>query len=154
MLAFDETYKMMGVSFDKIYYETEILIWKERKRSWKDWKKVSSSAKRITRFGLISPPRPRPETVTPFRRYFCLHDTRYRYCRTSVSRDFPIDKMIYVVGNKPNYHFQVLSILFDQFGFKWGKDLVHFSYGMVELPNGKMKSREGTVVDADDLMQR
>ena len=67
-------------------------------------------------------------------------------------KDFPIDKMIYVVGNEQNYHFQVLSILLDRLGFKWGKDLVHFSYGMVELPNGKMKSREGTVVDADDLM--
>ena len=67
-------------------------------------------------------------------------------------RDFPIDKMIYVVGNEQNYHFQVLSILLDRLGFKWGKDLVHFSYGMVELPNGKMKSREGTVVDADDLI--
>ena len=66
--------------------------------------------------------------------------------------DFPIDKMIYVVGNEQNYHFQVLSILLDRLGFKWGKDLVHFSYGMVELPNGKMKSREGTVVDADDLV--
>jgi arginyl-tRNA synthetase len=68
-------------------------------------------------------------------------------------QDFPIDKMIYVVGNEQNYHFQVLSILLDKLGFKWGKDLVHFSYGMVELPNGKMKSREGTVVDADDLME-
>lgn len=66
--------------------------------------------------------------------------------------DYPIDKMIYVVGNEQNYHFQVLSILLDRLGFKWGKDLVHFSYGMVELPNGKMKSREGTVVDADDLI--
>jgi arginyl-tRNA synthetase len=68
-------------------------------------------------------------------------------------QDYPIDKMIYVVGNEQNYHFQVLSILLDRLGFKWGKELVHFSYGMVELPNGKMKSREGTVVDADDLMQ-
>ena len=68
-------------------------------------------------------------------------------------KDFPIDKMIYVVGNEQNYHFQVLSILLDRLGFEWGKGLVHFSYGMVELPNGKMKSREGTVVDADDLMQ-
>ena len=68
-------------------------------------------------------------------------------------QDYPIDKMIYVVGNEQNYHFQVLSILLDKLGFKWGKDLVHFSYGMVELPNGKMKSREGTVVDADDLME-
>ena len=67
-------------------------------------------------------------------------------------QDFPIDKMIYVVGNEQNYHFQVLSLLLDRLGFKWGKDLVHFSYGMVELPEGKMKSREGTVVDADDLM--
>lgn len=67
-------------------------------------------------------------------------------------RDYPIDKMIYVVGNEQNYHFQVLSLLLDRLGFKWGKDLVHFSYGMVELPEGKMKSREGTVVDADDLM--
>ena len=67
-------------------------------------------------------------------------------------KDYPIDKMIYVVGNEQNYHFQVLSILLDRLGFKWGKDLVHFSYGMVELPNGKMKSREGTVVDADDLV--
>jgi len=68
-------------------------------------------------------------------------------------QDYPIDKMIYVVGNEQNYHFQVLSLLLDRLGFKWGKELVHFSYGMVELPNGKMKSREGTVVDADDLMQ-
>ena len=68
-------------------------------------------------------------------------------------QDFPIDKMVYVVGNEQNYHFQVLSLLLDRLGFKWGKDLVHFSYGMVELPNGKMKSREGTVVDADDLME-
>ena len=67
-------------------------------------------------------------------------------------QDYPIDKMIYVVGNEQNYHFQVLSILLDRLGFKWGKELVHFSYGMVELPNGKMKSREGTVVDADDLI--
>ena len=119
--GFDETYKMMGVGFDKIYYESNTYL--EGK------KKVEEGLEK----GLF-----------------------FRKDDNSVWADLTnegLDKMIYVVGNEQNYHFQVLSILLDRLGFKWGKDLVHFSYGMVELPNGKMKSREGTVVDADDLME-
>ena len=96
--------------------------------------------------------RARPQIAAPCRRHFCIYDTGHRYGQVALRAIIPIDKMIYVVGNEQNYHFQVLSILLDKLGFEWGKGLVHFSYGMVELPEGKMKSREGTVVDADDLM--
>ncbi|MDD7760575.1 MAG: arginine--tRNA ligase [Candidatus Limisoma sp.] len=149
--GFDETYKRLGVDFDKIYYESEtylegkekvleglekgIMYRKEDGSVWADLTDAGLDHKLLLRSDGTS--------------VYMTQDigtAKLRY------QDYPIDKMIYVVGNEQNYHFQVLSLLLDRFGFKWGKDLVHFSYGMVELPEGKMKSREGTVVDADDLM--
>lgn len=149
--GFDETYKALGVSFDKIYYESNTyLVGKEKVEEglekglffrkddnsvWADLSKDGLDQKLLLRSDGTS--------------VYMTQDIGTAEMRFA---DFPIDKMIYVVGNEQNYHFQVLSILLDRLGFKWGKDLVHFSYGMVELPNGKMKSREGTVVDADDLI--
>ena len=150
--GFDETYKRLGVSFDKIYYESEtylegkgkveeglskgIFFRKEDNSVWADLTKEGLDHKLLLRSD---------GTSVYMTQDIGTADLRYK--------DYPIDNMIYVVGNEQNYHFQVLSILLDKLGFSWGKDLVHFSYGMVELPNGKMKSREGTVVDADELMQ-
>lgn len=149
--GFDETYKALGVTFDKIYYESDTyLVGKELVEKglekglfyrrpdnsvWADLKPEGLDEKLLLRSDGTS--------------VYMTQDIGTAELRF---RDFPIDKMIYVVGNEQNYHFQVLSILLDKLGFKWGKGLVHFSYGMVELPNGKMKSREGTVVDADDLV--
>ena len=149
--GFDETYKKMGVSFDKIYYESDTYLEGKEKvieglekglfyrrddgSVWADLTGEGLDEKLLLRSDGTS--------------VYMTQDIGTAKLRF---QDFPIDKMIYVVGNEQNYHFQVLSILLDKLGFKWGKDLVHFSYGMVELPNGKMKSREGTVVDADDLM--
>ena len=150
--GFDQTYKRMGVDFDKIYYESDtylegkdkvleglekgIMYRKEDNSVWADLTDAGLDHKLLLRSDGTS--------------VYMTQDigtAKLRY------QDYPIDKMIYVVGNEQNYHFQVLSLLLDRLGFKWGKDLVHFSYGMVELPEGKMKSREGTVVDADDLME-
>lgn len=149
--GFDETYKALGVSFDKIYYESNtylvgkkkveeglakgLFIRKDDNSVWADLTDEGLDQKLLLRKDGTS--------------VYMTQDIGTAEMRFN---DFPIDKMIYVVGNEQNYHFQVLSILLDRLGFKWGKDLVHFSYGMVELPNGKMKSREGTVVDADDLV--
>ena len=149
--GFDETYRMMGVSFDKIYYESEtylegkekvleglekgLFYRKEDGSVWADLTPEGLDQKLLLRADGTS--------------VYMTQDIGTAKLRF---RDYPIDKMIYVVGNEQNYHFQVLSILLDKLGFEWGKGLVHFSYGMVELPEGKMKSREGTVVDADDLM--
>ena len=149
--GFDETYKALGVSFDKIYYESETYLEGKEKVEeglakglfyrrddgsvWADLTKEGLDEKLLLRSDGTS--------------VYMTQDIGTAKLRF---QDYPIDKMIYVVGNEQNYHFQVLSILLDKLGFKWGKDLVHFSYGMVELPNGKMKSREGTVVDADDLI--
>ena len=149
--GFDETYKMMGVDFDKIYYESQtylegkdkvleglekgLLYTKEDGSVWADLTPQGLDHKLLLRGDGTS--------------VYMTQDIGTAKIRFA---DYPIDKMVYVVGNEQNYHFQVLSILLDRLGFKWGKDLVHFSYGMVELPEGKMKSREGTVVDADDLM--
>ena len=149
--GFDETYKAMGVGFDKIYYESNtylvgkkkveeglakgLFIRKEDNSVWADLTNEGLDQKLLLRKDGTS--------------VYMTQDIGTAEMRFN---DFPIDKMIYAVGNEQNYHFQVLSILLDRLGFKWGKDLVHFSYGMVELPNGKMKSREGTVVDADDLV--
>ena len=149
--GFDETYKAMGVGFDKIYYESNtylvgkkkveeglakgLFIRKEDNSVWADLTDEGLDQKLLLRKDGTS--------------VYMTQDIGTAEMRFN---DYPIDKMIYVVGNEQNYHFQVLSILLDRLGFKWGKDLVHFSYGMVELPNGKMKSREGTVVDADDLV--
>ena len=149
--GFDETYKAMGVGFDKIYYESNtylvgkkkveeglakgLFIRKDDNSVWADLTDEGLDQKLLLRKDGTS--------------VYMTQDIGTAEMRFN---DFPIDKMIYVVGNEQNYHFQVLSILLDRLGFKWGKDLVHFSYGMVELPNGKMKSREGTVVDADDLV--
>ncbi len=149
--GFDETYRRMGVDFDKIYYESDtylegkdlvlggiekgIMYRKDDGSVWADLTDAGLDHKLLLRADGTS--------------VYMTQDigtAKLRY------QDFPIDKMIYVVGNEQNYHFQVLSLLLDRLGFKWGKDLTHFSYGMVELPEGKMKSREGTVVDADDLM--
>ena len=149
--GFDETYKALGVGFDKIYYESDTYLEgrelvleglekglfhrKEDGSVWADLMDKGLDEKLLLRADGTS--------------VYMTQDigtAKMRYA------DFPIDKMVYVVGNEQNYHFQVLSILLDELGFAWGKDLVHFSYGMVELPNGKMKSREGTVVDADDLV--
>lgn len=149
--GFDETYKRLGVDFDKIYYESNtylegkdkvleglekgIMYRKDDGSVWADLTDAGLDHKLLLRSDGTS--------------VYMTQDigtAKLRY------QDYPIDKMIYVVGNEQNYHFQVLSLLLDRLGFKWGKDLVHFSYGMVELPEGKMKSREGTVVDADDLM--
>ena len=149
--GFDATYRRMGVDFDKIYYESDTYLQgkelvlrgleegkmyrREDGSVWADLTPQGLDHKLLLR--------------TDGRSVYMTQDigtARLRY------QDYPIDKMIYVVGNEQNYHFQVLALLLDRLGFKWGKDLVHFSYGMVELPEGKMKSREGTVVDADDLM--
>lgn len=150
--GFDETYKAMGVGFDKIYYESETYLEGKAKVEeglakglffrkpdgsvWADLSNEGLDQKLLLRAD---------GTSVYMTQDIGTADLRFK--------DYPIDKMIYVVGNEQNYHFQVLSILLDRLGFKWGKELVHFSYGMVELPNGKMKSREGTVVDADDLME-
>ena len=149
--GFDETYNALGVGFDKIYYESNtylvgkkkveeglakgLFIRKEDNSVWADLTNEGLDQKLLLRKDGTS--------------VYMTQDIGTAEMRFN---DYPIDKMIYVVGNEQNYHFQVLSILLDRLGFKWGKDLVHFSYGMVELPNGKMKSREGTVVDADDLV--
>ena len=149
--GFDETYKALGVGFDKIYYESDtylegkakveeglakgLFFRKDDNSVWADLTNEGLDQKLLLRSD---------GTSVYMTQDIGTADMRFR--------DFPIDKMIYVVGNEQNYHFQVLSILLDRLGFKWGKELVHFSYGMVELPNGKMKSREGTVVDADDLI--
>lgn len=149
--GFDETYDRMGVGFDKIYYESNtylegkdkvmeglekgIMYRKDDGSVWAD----------LTADGLDHKLLLRSDGTSVYMTQD-IGTAKLRY------QDYPIDKMIYVVGNEQNYHFQVLSLLLDKLGFKWGKDLVHFSYGMVELPNGKMKSREGTVVDADDLI--
>lgn len=150
--GFDETYKKMGVYFDKIYYESDTYL--EGKDLVLDglekglfFKKEDGSVwADLTNEGLDEKILLRNDGTSVYMTQD-IGTAKLRFL------DFPIDKMIYVVGNEQNYHFQVLSILLDRLGFKWGKDLIHFSYGMVELPNGKMKSREGTVVDADDLMQ-
>jgi len=150
--GFDKTYKAMGVGFDKIYYESETYLEGKAKVEeglakglffrkpdgsvWADLSNEGLDQKLLLRAD---------GTSVYMTQDIGTADLRFK--------DYPIDKMIYVVGNEQNYHFQVLSILLDRLGFKWGKELVHFSYGMVELPNGKMKSREGTVVDADDLME-
>ena len=150
-VGFDETYKALGVSFDKIYYESNTYL--EGKKKVEEGlakglffrKEDNSVWADLTDEGLDQKLLLRSDGTSVYMTQdIGTADMRFR--------DFPIDKMIYVVGNEQNYHFQVLSILLDRLGFKWGKDLVHFSYGMVELPNGKMKSREGTVVDADDLI--
>ena len=149
--GFDQTYKRLGVDFDKIYYESQtylegkakvlegldkgIMYRKEDGSVWADLTDAGLDHKLLLRSDGTS--------------VYMTQDIGTAKLRFA---DYPIDKMIYVVGNEQNYHFQVLSLLLDRLGFKWGKDLVHFSYGMVELPSGKMKSREGTVVDADDLM--
>lgn len=149
--GFDETYRRLGVDFDKIYYESDtylegkdlvlgglekgIMFRKEDGSVWAD----------LTNDGLDHKLLLRADGTSVYMTQD-IGTAKLRY------QDYPIDKMIYVVGNEQNYHFQVLSILLDRLGFKWGKDLTHFSYGMVELPEGKMKSREGTVVDADDLI--
>ena len=149
--GFDETYKALGVGFDKIYYESETYLRGKAKVEeglakglferhednsvWADLTNEGFDQKLLLRSDGTS--------------VYMTQDIGTAEMRFN---DYPIDKMIYVVGNEQNYHFQVLSILLDRLGFKWGKELVHFSYGMVELPNGKMKSREGTVVDADDLI--
>ena len=150
--GFDVTYKRLGVDFDKIYYESQtylegkskvmeglekgIMYRKEDGSVWADLTDAGLDNKLLLRADGTS--------------VYMTQDIGTAKLRFA---DYPIDKMIYVVGNEQNYHFQVLSLLLDRLGFKWGKDLVHFSYGMVELPEGKMKSREGTVVDADDLME-
>ena len=149
--GFDETYRKLGVSFDKIYYESDTYL--EGKAKVEDGlsrglffrKEDGSVWADLTDEGLDQKLLLRSDGTSVYMTQdIGTADMRFR--------DYPIDKMIYVVGNEQNYHFQVLSILLDRLGFKWGKELVHFSYGMVELPNGKMKSREGTVVDADDLI--
>ena len=150
--GFDETYKALGVSFDKIYYESDTYLEGKEKVEeglakglfyrredgsvWADFTKEGLDEKLLLRADGTS--------------VYMTQDIGTAKLRF---RDYPINKMVYVVGNEQNYHFQVLSLLLDRLGFEWGKSLVHFSYGMVELPNGKMKSREGTVVDADDLVE-
>ena len=150
--GFDQTYKMMGVGFDKIYYESETYLEGKAKVEeglkkglffrkpdgsvWADLANEGLDQKLLIRADGTS-----------------VYMTQDIGTAEQRFKQYDIDKMIYVVGNEQNYHFQVLSIILDRLGFKWGKELVHFSYGMVELPNGKMKSREGTVVDADELMQ-
>ena len=149
--GFDETYKMMGVSFDKIYYESQTYLKGKAKveeglaKGLFERHEDNSVWADLTNEGLDQKLLLRSDGTS----VYMTQDIGTAEMRF---QDYPIDKMIYVVGNEQNYHFQVLSILLDRLGFKWGKELVHFSYGMVELPNGKMKSREGTVVDADDLM--
>ena len=149
--GFDQTYKRMGVDFDKIYYESETYLEGKEKvlegleKGLMYRKDDGSVWADLTADGLDHKLLLRSDGTSVYMTQD-IGTAKLRYA------DFPIDKMIYVVGNEQNYHFQVLSLLLDRLGFKWGKDLVHFSYGMVELPEGKMKSREGTVVDADDLM--
>jgi len=149
--GFDETYATMGVGFDKIYYESNTyLVGKEKVLEGLDKglfirKEDGSVWADLTSDGLDQKILLRKDGTSVYMTQD-IGTAKLRY------DDYPIDHMIYVVGNEQNYHFQVLSLLLDKLGFKWGKDLVHFSYGMVELPNGRMKSREGTVVDADDLM--
>ena len=149
--GFDETYKKMGVSFDKIYYESQTYLKGKAKveeglaKGLFERHEDGSVWADLTNEGLDQKLLLRSDGTS----VYMTQDIGTAEMRF---QDYPIDKMIYVVGNEQNYHFQVLSILLDRLGFKWGKELVHFSYGMVELPNGKMKSREGTVVDADDLM--
>ena len=148
--GFDETYKALGVGFDKIYYESNTYL--EGKKKVEEGLKKGLFFRKddgsvwadLTGDGLDQKLLLRADGTSVYMTQD-IGTAKLRF------QDFPIDKMIYVVGNEQNYHFQVLSILLDRLGFKWGKELVHFSYGMVELPNGKMKSREGTVVDADDL---
>ena len=150
--GFDETYKKLGVSFDKIYYESQTYLKGKAKveeglaKGLFERHDDGSVWADLTNEGLDQKLLLRSDGTS----VYMTQDIGTAEMRF---KDYPIDKMIYVVGNEQNYHFQVLSILLDRLGFKWGKELVHFSYGMVELPNGKMKSREGTVVDADDLMQ-
>ena len=150
--GFDETYKKMGVSFDKIYYESQTYLKGKAKveeglaKGLFERHDDGSVWADLTNEGLDQKLLLRSDGTS----VYMTQDIGTAEMRF---QDFPIDKMIYVVGNEQNYHFQVLSILLDRLGFKWGKELTHFSYGMVELPNGKMKSREGTVVDADDLME-
>ena len=149
--GFDETYKALGVGFDKIYYESETYL--EGREKVEEGLSKGLFYRRpdgsvwadLTGEGLDEKLLLRSDGTSVYMTQD-IGTAKLRF------QDYPIDKMIYVVGNEQNYHFQVLSILLDRLGFKWGKDLVHFSYGMVELPNGKMKSREGTVVDADDLV--
>ncbi len=149
--GFDETYKALGVSFDKIYYESETYLEGREKveegleKGFFYRREDGSVWADLTKEGLDEKLLLRSDGTSVYMTQD-IGTAKLRF------QDFPIDKMIYVVGNEQNYHFQVLSILLDKLGFKWGNDLVHFSYGMVELPNGKMKSREGTVVDADDLV--
>lgn len=149
--GFDETYKALGVGFDKIYYESDTYLeGKEKVMEGLDkgffFRKEDGSVwADLTAEGLDEKLLLRSDGTS----VYMTQDIGTAKLRFN---DYPIDKMIYVVGNEQNYHFQVLSILLDKLGFEWGKSLVHFSYGMVELPNGKMKSREGTVVDADDLV--
>lgn len=150
--GFDETYKALGVGFDKIYYESDTyLVGKQAveeglKKGLFFRKEDGSVWADLTKDGLDEKLLLRADGTSVYMTQD-IGTAKLRF------QDFPIDKMIYVVGNEQNYHFQVLSILLDRLGFEWGKSLVHFSYGMVELPNGKMKSREGTVVDADDLIE-
>ena len=149
--GFDQTYKALGVGFDKIYYESNTYLVGKKKveeglvKGLFFRKDDNSVWADLTNEGLDQKLLLRSDGTS----VYMTQDIGTAEMRFA---DFPIDKMIYVVGNEQNYHFQVLSILLDRLGFKWGKELVHFSYGMVELPNGKMKSREGTVVDADDLI--
>lgn len=149
--GFDETYRMMGVTFDKIYYESDTYLEGKEKvlegleKGFFYRKEDGSVWADLTGEGLDHKLLLRSDGTS----VYMTQDIGTAKLRFA---DYPIDKMIYVVGNEQNYHFQVLSILLDKLGFEWGKGLVHFSYGMVELPEGKMKSREGTVVDADDLM--
>ena len=150
--GFDETYRMMGVTFDKIYYESNTYLEGKEKvmegleKGFFYRKEDGSVWADLTGEGLDHKLLLRADGTS----VYMTQDIGTAKLRFA---DYPIDKMIYVVGNEQNYHFQVLSILLDKLGFEWGKGLVHFSYGMVELPEGKMKSREGTVVDADDLME-
>lgn len=149
--GFDETYKALGVSFDKIYYESNTYLVGRKKveegleKNLFIRKADNSVWADLTAEGLDQKLLLRSDGTS----VYMTQDIGTAEMRFN---DYPIDKMVYVVGNEQNYHFQVLSILLDKLGFEWGKSLVHFSYGMVELPNGKMKSREGTVVDADDLI--
>ena len=151
--GFDETYKMMGVSFDKIYYESNTYLEgkKEVERGLQEGlfyhREDGSVWANLTGDGLDEKLLLRSDGTSVYMTQD-IGTAKLRY------QDYPIDKMVYVVGNEQEYHFKVLSLLLDKLGFPFGKELVHFSYGMVELPNGKMKSREGTVVDADDLMEQ
>lgn len=151
--GFDETYRRLGVAFDKIYYESDTylqgkdLVLKGLDEGIMYRKDDGSVWADLTSDGLDHKLLLRADGTSVYMTQD-IGTAKLRY------QDFPIDKMIYVVGNEQNYHFQVLSLLLDKLGFKWGKDLTHFSYGMVELPEGKMKSREGTVVDADDLIDK